>query len=320
MSSDIIGQEIKPLEPTGILFDLMRFSTRDGPGIRATVFFKGCPLNCLWCHNPESQRPRPELMLRPNLCIGCQACLAVCPQHGITCQDGQIHTDLSACVLCGACAEICLAEARQVVGRTESVEEVMAEIRSDAPFYEQSGGGVTFSGGEPLLQSAFLLRLLQTCRAEEIHTAVDTCGYAPRHSFAKILPYVNLFLFDLKAIDDSLHRQVTGVSNALILDNLRFLVEQSALVRVRIPVIPGINDHPENFEAISQFLAHLPSPPQVELLPYHESGVEKYLRLGRSYPLKDIRPPSTEAMQTIIQFFANHNLISLNTHTSGGVS
>ena len=164
---------------TGNLFDLMRFSTRDGPGIRTTVFLKGCLLACLWCHNPESQRSRPELLFRPNLCIGCQACLEVCQQGGITWQNGMVVTDRQACLLCGACAEACYADAREIVGRSMSVAEVMAEIRKDLPFYDETGGGVTFSGGEPLLQKDFLLALLQACKAEEIHTAIDTSGYAP---------------------------------------------------------------------------------------------------------------------------------------------
>ena len=286
---------------TGNLFDLMRFSTRDGPGIRTTVFLKGCPLACLWCHNPESQRSRPELLFRPSLCIGCQACLEVCQQGGIIWQDGIVVTDRQACLLCGACAKACYADAREIVGRSMSVAEVMAEIRKDLPFYDESGGGVTFSGGEPLLQKDFLLALLQACKAEEIHTAIDTSGYAPWETLDTLRPYIDLFLYDLKAIDDAVHMQVTGVSNALILSNLTRLSQCGASIRVRVPIIPGINDSPPAIQELGQFLSALPNPPAVELLPYHLSGVEKYRRLDRLYELPNLQPPTAGEMQTLAE-------------------
>jgi pyruvate formate lyase activating enzyme len=284
---------------TGIVFDLMRFSTRDGPGIRTTVFLKGCPLSCLWCHNPESQRLHPELMFRPNLCISCLACIDACEQGGITLEDGVITTDLESCILCEACVAACYSDAREIVGQKMSVVEVMAEIRKDLVFYDESGGGVTFSGGEPLLQTDFLLALLQACKAEGIHTAVDTSGYAAWEEFEAISPYVDLFLYDLKTIDDAVHIQATGVSNALILSNLSKLSQRGSNLRVRVPVIPGINDSPEAIQSLGEFLAALPHPPVVELLPYHLSGVEKYHRLGRSYQLEDIQPPTAETMHGI---------------------
>lgn len=295
--------------PTAVIFDLMRFSTRDGPGIRTTVFFKGCPLACLWCHNPESQRPRPELMLRPNLCIGCKECIVACEAGCISDQNGVIITDLVSCTLCEACVEVCVAEAREIVGRKMSVDEVMAQMRKDLAFYEQSGGGVTFSGGEPLQQNDFLLAALQACKIEEIHTAIDTCGYAPWEVLEAVLPYVDLFLYDLKAIDDAVHLRTTGVSNTLILSNLVELSRRNANIRVRVPIIPGINDSLQANEMLGEFLVSLSHPVEVELLLYHSSGIEKYRRLNRPYILEETQPPSSETMQAISQTLQKHGLI-----------
>lgn len=294
---------------TGTIFDLMRFSTRDGPGIRTTVFLKGCPLACLWCHNPESQHTRTEMMLRPNLCIGCMECISACKTGCISNQNGVIITDQFTCTLCEACVEVCMAEARELVGRKMSVDEVMTEVRKDRAFYEQSGGGVTFSGGEPLMQNEFTLAALQACKAEEIHTAIDTSGYAPWEIFEDVLPHIDLFLYDLKTIDDAVHIRTTGVSNTLILSNLVELSRRGANIRVRVPIIPGINDDPKTNEGLGEFLASLPHPVEVELLPYHSSGAEKYCRLNRPYALEGTEPPSSETMQAISQILRKHGLI-----------
>jgi pyruvate formate lyase activating enzyme len=293
---------------TGIVYDIIKFSTRDGPGIRTTVFFKGCPLSCWWCHNPESQSIHPQLMFRPNLCAQCLACLSVCQQGAISAADGVVSTDLSKCTLCEACAEACYTGAREIVGRKMTVAQVMAEIERDIAFYDESGGGVTFSGGEPLLQRDFLLALLQACKEKDIHTAVDTSGFAPWQVLESIAPYVDLFLYDLKTIDDARHREFTGVSNVLILQNLQALAERGHTIAVRVPIIPGINDDDETVRQMGMFAAALPHLSSVSLLPYHQAGVEKYRRLHLDYKLPGIRPPSDKRMSEIAHILQGFGL------------
>jgi pyruvate formate lyase activating enzyme len=293
---------------TGIVFDIKKFSIHDGPGIRTTVFFKGCPLYCQWCHNPEGLAPEPELTFRANRCIQCEACLTVCPQGAIS-QDGDsIVTDAEKCVLCGACVVACYAEARQIVGREMTVAQVMAEIERDVPFYDESGGGATFSGGEPLLQWDFLRELLRACRARGIHTAVDTCGFVPWEILDGVREVVDLFLYDLKLMDDARHREFTGVSNDLILSNLQALSQRGHGIVVRLPLIPGINGDEENVRQTGAFLAALSNLPRVDILPYHRIGGEKYGRLNRSYGLPDVRPPSEERVTEIAQTLAGFGL------------
>jgi pyruvate formate lyase activating enzyme len=287
-------------EPSGIVLDIMRFSTKDGPGLRTTVFLKGCPLSCWWCHNPESQRPERELMVRPNLCIGCLACLEACPEGAILLTaDGPV-TDLQKCQQCGTCLEVCYSDARQIAGRVMNVSQVMAEIRKDIPFFDESGGGVTFSGGEPLMQSEFLGALLRACKVEDLHTAVDTCGSVPWSVIDDLRAHVDLFLYDLKALDDEIHVKYTGVSNQRILDNLVKLSKREQAVRVRAPLIPGINDSLDDLRRLGDFIAGLPNLVEVELLPYHTAGVEKYRRLGRDFPLDGVQP-YPEEMENILK-------------------
>ena len=222
---------------TGKVFDIKKFSIHDGPGIRTTVFFKGCPLSCRWCHNPESQALEPEMMLWANRCIRCEACLPVCKQGAIS-RDGDFApTDGEKCVLCGACVEACHAGAREIVGREMTVAQVMAEIERDVAFYDESNGGVTFSGGEPLWQAGFLLALLQACQEKEIHTALDTCGFAPWEMLDAIREHVDLFMYDLKLMDDAKHRDFTGVSNELILKNLQALSQRGHDIVLRVPIV-----------------------------------------------------------------------------------
>ncbi|MEW5872897.1 MAG: glycyl-radical enzyme activating protein [Chloroflexota bacterium] len=294
--------------PTGILFDLRRFSIHDGPGIRTAVFFKGCPLRCTWCHNPESQSPRPELILRPRRCIACLACIEACPIGAVTLQDGAPVTDLSLCQACGECAQVCYAESRQVVGQRYTVQQVMDEMQRDGDFYAQSGGGVTFSGGEPLQQWRFLLALLQAAKAGGLHTCLDTCGYAPWERLERVLPYVDLFLYDLKLIDSARHRQYTGVPNRRILSNLRQLAASGASIRLRLPVIPGVNDDEGNLHATARFAAGLPNLQGLDLLAYHNSAEAKYRGLGRPYPPGELASPGEERMQAIAALFEAYGL------------
>jgi len=293
---------------TGIVFDIKKFSIHDGPGIRTTVFFKGCPLSCWWCHNPEGQAPKPELMLWASRCIRCGACLEVCDQGAISRDDDVVSTDREKCVLSGACVEVCYAEAREIVGQEMTVAQVMAEIERDIPFYDQSGGGVTFSGGEPLLQRDFLLALLRACKERAIHTSVDTCGFATWETVDSMRKHVDLFLYDLKLMDDARHRKFTGVSNELILKNLQRLSAQGHDIFLRVPIIPGINDDAENIRQIGTFAAALPHLNRVDILPYHRAAAEKYHRLNKVYGLPETRPPSDEKMAEISQILRGFGL------------
>jgi pyruvate formate lyase activating enzyme len=286
---------------TGIVFDIKKFSIHDGPGIRTTVFLKGCPLSCLWCHNPESQTMGREQIYRGNRCIHCGACLEACAQAAIFWDGDRPATEGERCVLCGACVEVCYAEAREIVGREMTVAQVMTQIERDVAFYDESGGGATFSGGEPLMQPGFLLELLRSCKGQAIHTALDTCGYAPWETLDRVRNYVDLFLYDLKLMDGTRHREFTGVSNELILSNLRALSERRHEIHLRVPIIPGTNDDRDSIHQIGAFAATLPLLPQVQLLPYHHTAADKYARLERPYAFPEMRPPTEEQMRELAQ-------------------
>jgi pyruvate formate lyase activating enzyme len=290
---------------TDIIFDIKQFSIHDGPGIRTTVFLKGCPLSCWWCHNPEGQAMEPELILRSERCIGCGACLETCEQDAISQDEGRIVTDRERCTACGACVQVCYAEARALVGREVTVAEVMDAIERDTAFYDQSGGGVTISGGEPLAQPDFLRELLRACQARGLHTTLDTCGCAPWEALDSVRQYVDLFLYDLKLMDDERHRAFTGVSNRPILENLRRLSREGHRIVLRVPVIPGINDDEENLRAMRTFAADLPHLERVDLLPYHRIGRDKYQRLGKPCPMPETEPPSEARMAEIAQILGS---------------
>jgi pyruvate formate lyase activating enzyme len=269
-----------------VVFNIQRASTHDGPGLRTTVFFKGCNLRCQWCHNPESWIAAPQLQYVGERCMGCGACAEVCPKG-----DG-------ACVGCGRCAEVCYAGARVLLGVAMTAREVIQKIEPDAPFYHSSGGGVTFSGGEPMLRPEFLTAVLGMCRARSIHTAVDTAGDVPWAAFEAVRPYTDLFLYDIKCFDGELHRRVTGVGNARIKDNLARLVGAGEKVVVRVPVIPGVNDGDAELAALSGFL-HAIGPADVELLPYHKLGARKYEMLGMEDLTAPLAPPEENEMERV---------------------
>ena len=293
---------------TGMVFDIKRFSIHDGPGIRTTVFFKGCPLSCWWCHNPESQATEPEMMFRENRCIRCRACQAVCKQSAISWDGDVISTDMEKCTLCGVCVEACYAEAREMIGREMSVAQVIAEIERDIAFYDESAGGVTFSGGEPLWQRDFLLDLLRACQEKEIHTTVDTCGFATWETVDSVREYVDLFLYDLKLMNDARHQKFTAVSNELILSNLRALAEPGENIVLRVPIIPEINDDDESLRQLGAFAATLPNVNQMSLLPYHPTAVDKYRLLHKVCGLQGIRPPSDRRMAEIAEILSEFGL------------
>ena len=288
----------------GIIFDIMKYSVRDGPGIRTTVFLKGCPLSCAWCHNPESRSAGVEMMLFPERCINCGDCSRSCPNGVIAGPAGKPvitwrGSSAGKCDHCGGCAAVCQTGAREVAGRKMTAAKVMAEVERDIIFYDQSGGGVTFSGGEPLAQAGFLLELLAGCREREIHATVDTTGYSPLDKLLQVSEFTNLFLYDLKVMDQELHRKYTGVSNRLVLDNLRELASRRKNIVIRVPVIPGINDDHGNITDTGRFVSSLPGVNKVQILPYHRSGREKYRRLGLEYNLSGLSPPGDALMDNI---------------------
>lgn len=295
-------------ELKGLIFDIRKFSVHDGPGIRTTVFFKGCPLSCWWCHNPESQSASQEVMLWDSRCIRCGTCVPACPLGAIEQVDGRTETDRATCIVCSSCTDACPAGARELVGRKMTVDEVMREVERDAIFFEDSRGGVTFSGGEPLAQRAFLAELLKRCKALEIHTTVDTSGYTPWKVLDSVRGDVDLFLFDLKVMDDTRHRQLTGVPNGLILHNLRALAERGHRIIVRVPVIPGVNDDEENLSRIAEFTASLPNIERVDLLPYHNSAEGKYERLDKPYKLHGTPSPAEAHMVELAVLMEQYHL------------
>lgn len=283
----------------GKIFDIMKYSIHDGPGIRTTIFFMGCPLKCQWCHNPESQEYNQVLMYWPDRCVGCGQCLEACSNGAIISVGGKLEYRRDQCQVCGACCKVCHAGVRELVAKTKSVGEVIAEIEKDLIFYDESGGGVTFSGGEAIMQPVFLLEVLKECRKKEIHTAVETCGYVNFESLQRISEYVDLFLYDLKLMDRQKHQEYTGVTNELILDNLRWLAEHHPKVIVRVPIIPGINDDEENLSQLGYFVTSLKRVNELHILPYHKAGADKYQRLGLKYKLPDIETPDNERMEQI---------------------
>lgn len=267
---------------SGVVFNTMRFSVHDGPGIRTTVFLKGCPLRCQWCHNPESQDFRPRLMLFAERCRVCGECVAACPQHGISAPVNGLKIP-ETCDGCGCCAEVCVAEAREIVGRRTTVAELMEELRRDVVFFDESGGGITISGGEPLAQPAFTRGLLAACRESGIHSILDTCGFATPEVFASVSELADLVLYDLKIMDSQMHERLTGVPNATILSNLRSLAGTGKPVIVRFPLIPGVNDSGSELAALSSFVRSC-GISRLDILAYHGTGAGKYVRLGLHSP------------------------------------
>ena len=291
------------------IFDIKRYAINDGPGIRIVIFLKGCNLNCAWCHNPESISTETERMYAPAKCIKCGTCVMACPEKAITLTSEGIITDDELCKMCGKCAEVCPTKAIEISGHPMSVAEIMNEIEKERVFFDQSGGGVTFSGGEPLLQSKFLIELLDECSKRGIHTAVDTAGLANTEIILDVAKRTDLFLYDLKMMDSERHRKWVGVPNEKILENLKAVSATGVKIIIRIPLIGGVNDDAENMEATARFVAELSGEKKlVNLLPYHKIAQTKYQKLGRPEDFQLLEEPTKEAQQQAIAIFERYGI------------
>ena len=291
---------------TGLIAHVDRSAVHDGPGVRTVVFFKGCPLRCHWCHSPETQSPRAEVVLYAERCLNCGACEAACGHDAVVAgresaaNPPSRGVNRTQCSVCGQCAAACPTGARSIVGRAVTVEAMIDEIERDTIFHDHSRGGVTMSGGEPLNQPLFLEALLAGCQKRRIHTAVETCGYAPPRTLLAVAKWTDLFLYDLKLMNDVRHRAATGQSNRRILENLRLLCGRHPAVRVRMPLVGGVNDDRPNIRAVGAFLADLPVS-AIDILPYHSAGVAKYERLDRRSPLDESAIPSAETIAMAVE-------------------
>ena len=288
-----------------VVFDVKRYAINDGPGIRVTIFLKGCPLACRWCHNPEGISPTVQKMYSRDKCIGCGECVSICPIEACELTPDGIVTDNSICLRCEQCAEVCPALATEMSGRYESIADLLKVIESERPFFDQSGGGVTFSGGEPLLYPDFLIRILDACGQLNIHRTIDTAGLAKTKTLLKVAKRTDLFLYDLKLMDSEKHKQWTGVGNRRILQNLEALANTGADIQIRIPLINGVNSDEQNINATAEFIAALPGPRKsVRLLPYHNMAAGKAAKLGQEYDPGIMAEPSEEELLRIIDQFA----------------
>ncbi len=293
---------------SGTIFDVKRFAVHDGPGIRTTLFLKGCPMECHWCHNPEGIDTGSELFFHDERCINCGSCVELCETKALSRKDNMIHMERKRCTRCGKCAELCPTEALKMAGETITERQAIDIIKRDELYYETSRGGVTFSGGEPLMQHEFLKELVKNCKREGIHVALDTSGHIEPGIFRKLMEDIDLFLYDLKMIDDENHRRYTGVSNRYVLKNLKTLSETDKEVWIRFPVIPDITCTDSNIEGIISFLSELKNMNKIFLLPFHDVG-EKYAKLGKDYLMKDTKAPSRDRMDELRKKFVSRGFV-----------
>lgn len=294
---------------SGLIFDVKKYAINDGPGIRVTIFLKGCPLRCAWCHNPESISSNIQKMYNGDKCIGCKSCITSCPMEACTLTPKGIVTDRERCTSCGTCADICPTKATEMSGRIATVGELIEIVEKERIFFDQSGGGVTFSGGEPLLQPEFLISLLDELGSRSIHRTVDTTGFAQTEVLLNVAKRTDLFLYDLKMMDSKQHKKWTGVDNTLILKNLRLLAETGAAINIRLPLIKGVNDDEKNIEQTAAFVANLPGKKKkVNILPYHNIAASKYFKLGIKYDTSVMAEPSEYEKNGVISKFSDLGL------------
>ena len=293
---------------SGVSFNIQKFSVNDGPGIRTTVFLKGCPLRCLWCHNPESNRVQKEILFTPAKCVGCGRCVVNCPQGGHKIDETGHAYDRTDCTGCGACAKECYPGALELAGKDQTVEEVLKEVMKDEIFYKNSGGGMTVSGGEPLAQPAFTTALLKAAKEKGLHTAMETCGFASAEVIRRVAEYTDLFLYDYKETDPALHKEYTGVDNIKILENLQLLADLGANIILRCPIIPGYNDRPDHFRGIAE-TANKIGAKEIHVEPYHPLGKGKSEALGREYALGDLSFPPEEEVKGWMETIQNQTAI-----------
>ncbi|MFA9392120.1 MAG: glycyl-radical enzyme activating protein [Prolixibacteraceae bacterium] len=284
----------------GIIFDIQRFSLHDGPGIRTTVFLKGCPFECVWCSNPESIHPKPQLAYDFNKCSQCLDCIEVCPTGALSNSDGQLHVDFDLCNTCGKCVRKCSFSALKIYGEQMSSDEIIQEVLKDESYFKNSGGGITLSGGDPLFQFNFTFELLTKAKENGLNTCLETEGFAPPEQFRKILPLVDLFYFDYKLTDEELHLKYTGKSNGKVLNALQFLCENKANVVLRCIVVPGINDTEEHFQAIAQLSHRYEAIQGIQIMPFHSFGSGKYQQTGKENHLKNLKTVYNEICTTWI--------------------
>ncbi|MBR2880695.1 MAG: glycyl-radical enzyme activating protein [Oscillospiraceae bacterium] len=299
-------------EICGTIFNIQRFSTDDGPGVRTTVFMKGCPLSCTWCANPESQAAHIQIVHRASKCRGCGKCVSVCPEKAISIIAGgekpEVKIDRTLCTNCCRCVEVCTPGAMHIYGEHIAAKEAFDVVKRDAGYYMRSGGGVTVSGGEPMMQTDFVSELFSLCKNVGIHTTLDTCGFFPSEKLSKVNGLVDLVLFDLKIIDPETHKLYTGVDNRLIHDNLRELMKTDAEIIIRVPLIPEITDTEENLKAIAEFVKELERPLHIDLLPYHNYGENKYKMLDMPYALSEAKRQSDEKLAACLKLFTDADL------------
>lgn len=291
----------------GSIFDIQRYSLHNGPGIRTTVFLKGCPLSCWWCHNPEGQEREKEVVFEKNGCIGCGDCMYVCPVKAISPFREGFFVNQEDCTLCGLCADICPTGSFKVVGQRISPGDLLQTIEKDTIFYDESGGGVTLSGGEPFYQVDFLEELLPLLKEKGFHVAVDTSGYTSYAVLYHLKQFIDLFLYDVKHMDPEVHKRHTGVSNRLILENLKNLTETGVHVVLRMPFIPGVNDDEGHLQLLAEFISSL-NLKGIHLLPYHRMAVEKYRRLAKRAPFSTVVTPSLEKLKETLSYMKDHGI------------
>ncbi len=294
------------MDIAGTVFDIKKFAIHDGPGIRTTVFLKGCPLTCLWCHNPESQDEDPEISFLPAKCIRCGYCVDICPNHSHSLTEDGHFFSRGNCEKCGKCSEECYAEALELIGKEMTVSEALAEVLKDQAFYETSGGGMTVSGGEPMLQFEFTKALVEAAKAEGLHVCLDTCGFAPFDKYSQLLDSVDIFLYDLKETDPEKHKEFTGVPLQLILENLKRIDGAGGKIILRCPIIPGLNDREEHFLEIAKIANGLSNIIAINIQPYHPLGSSKNARIGKEYGLDGKPFAEEEAVEGWLKAIREH--------------